>query len=316
MFFKNAIAKMKEQHKLTILVRPRGDLVEFATRELDVPIRVVSKHYPTHLGKFWGLILRVGYLILERFRNPYDVITSHGGLDAAIAGRLSLKKSVIFYDTYEYRSLFELCRLFSSKYVVPESLGVKGKNVVTYNGYKELAHLYDFEPSTRILNDLKVKKKSYVFIRHIAHVSLDCWEHNHESTLERIVEYLNSRNYPIVASVEQGADHIPLLMRSAKVLQKSTSEMHSLMYHASCVVSSGGTVAREAAVLGVPAMYIGRLDMRVQRDLIREGLLKWPSEAAAVQVIEELLNNGKTVNPISEHRWENMTDIIIQNLEN
>ena len=40
--------------------------------------------------------------------------------------------------------------------------------------------------------------------------------------------------------------------------------MHTLLYYAKCVISSGDTVAREAALLGTPAIYIGGRDMENQ----------------------------------------------------
>ena len=315
MFYKRTISELKHRHKLTVLLRPRGDLIEFARRELDVPIRVAGRHFRTRLGKILGAIHRVIYLLVEGYRNPYDVITSHGGCYAAIAAKLSGRRSVIFYDTYEYRLEFCLCQWFASTFVIPSSLKVHGKNIKTFNGYKELAYLYNFVPSESILEEYKVEKKKYVLIRHIAHISLDCWRHTHEAILQRAVKYLHERNYTIVASIEQNADTIPLLSSSARVIRKPTSEMHSLIYHSCCTISSGGTVAQEAALLGTPAIYIGDLQLRVQRELIRTGLLKCLSRGDIIPTLLDCLQKQHLPFPYKKYGWEDTTKVIIRHLE-
>lgn len=314
MFYKRAITRLKQQHRLTVLVRPRGNLVEFAEKELDVPIKVVGRHYRSRIGKLFGATHRVIYLLVEGHRNPYDVITSHGGFYAAMAAKCLNRKSVIFYDTYEYRFLFYLCRLFATVFVVPASLRVQGKNIKTFNGYKELAYLYHFVPSEEILKEYNVEKQKYVFIRHIAHISMDCWKHDHEASLVRMIQFLNERNYTIVVSIEQDADSIPFPEESTRIIRKPTSEMHSLMYHACCVISSGGTVAQEAALLGVSAIYIGNLHLRVQKELIRVGLLKRPLKQDIISVLETCLEKKHVSVPSERYGWEDTTEVILRHL--
>ena len=45
------------------------------------------------------------------------------------------------------------------------------------------------------------------------------------------------------------------------------------MYYSLLAVSSGDTVARETALLGVPTVYTGGRDMEINRPLIEEGAL-------------------------------------------
>lgn len=317
-FYRRAIGIMQQRNwNLTVIVRDRGDLVEFARRELNIPIRVVGKHYQNRLGKCWGLVHRVAYLVFERFSNPYDVITSHGGFYAAIAAKLTNKRSVLFYDNAEYRLLFFLCRRFASLFVIPSGLGTNGWNIKTYRGYKELAYLNNLVPSEDILMEYQLEKKQYVLIRHIAHISLDYWKHDHETSLERVLRYCRDRDYKVVASVEHAADEVPLLYDSPNVtvMRESTSKLHTLIYYAKCVVSSGDTVAREAALLGVPSIYIGKRDMLINRELIRMNLLHCPREGKILSQLRRCLENSRVLRP-SRCQWEDTTDVILQNLVN
>lgn len=315
-FFKRSISYLNAQHELTVWVRPRGNLVEFVERELDVPIKVVGKHYRTRLGKIFGLFHRIFSLFVEHFRNPYDVFTSHGGFYSAIAARLVGRRSVIFYDNFEYKSLFMLCRLFATRFVLPDLLGIQGHNIRTFRGYKELAYLSNFEPSEKVLDTYGVEKGKYVFIRQIAHISLDYWENHGTNTLEKILEYLRKKKYMVIASVEEHADNVPLLSDSewVKVMKKPSSDMHSLLYYARCVVSSGDTVAREAALLGVPAMYIGKRDMQINQELIGLGLMTWPSEEKTLLTLDQTLHQAHHC-PQEEQQWEDTTQVILDHLK-
>ena len=63
------------------------------------------------------------------------------------------------------------------------------------------------------------------------------------------------------------------------MLQEPIEDIHSLIYYSAGLVSSGDSMAREAALLGVPAYYLGiRYDM--------------PANAAAAKVAN--LQNQKT----------------------
>ena len=310
-FYKEAIQKLKKSHHLTVFVRPRGDLVAFAKRELDIPIRVVGRYSGNRLGKIGWAIHRVLCLTALCFRHSYDVVTSHGGFYIAIAAKIVGIRSVLFYDTYEYRSVFELCRYFATVFVIPSSLGVRGKNIRTFYGYKELAYLNNFQPSECVLKKWGVEKKNYVFVRHIAHSSLDCWQHDHEDVLESIVKYLNAEDYPIIASIEKGADKIPLLSQSARMIDKPTTEMHSLMFYSRCVISSGGTVAREGALLGVPTFYIGNLYMRVDQELIWTRRLLWPEKDRVVFELDRILKTPLNNHPLHIPEWEDTTEVIV-----
>ncbi|MCY3626998.1 MAG: DUF354 domain-containing protein [Gammaproteobacteria bacterium] len=313
-FYKKAIARIKKRHRITVIVRSRGDLVEFAKKELSIPVRVVGRHYLSRIGKLYGVFHRVGCLIFEWFRDPYDLITSFGGFYAGIAGKILGVKSVLFYDNYEYRTCFYLCQKSASKFIIPSELEITGKNVESFYGFKELAYLHSFEPQEEVLETYQLKKKSYIFIRHVAGISIDYWKQDVDSVLTALVYFLNSKHYPIIASIEKGASGINLFT-DKQILKQTTSEIHSLMYFSKCTISSGETVAREASLLGVPTLYIGKRYSRMNRELISSKILRWASEGEAVSILQEILNTQKTEEmPMPSLKWEDTTEVILRNL--
>ena len=78
----------------------------------------------------------------------------------------------------------------------------------TFNGYKELAYLNRFKPRTRNLEKYGVKKKKYIFIRQIAHISLDYWSDDSSQNMKGILDYLYQNKFSVIASVEEGATQV------------------------------------------------------------------------------------------------------------
>lgn len=311
-FYKKSIQDLNAEYDITVLIRPRGDLVDFAKKELSIPIKVVGRHYGSRIGKLFGLFHRIVYLIREGWKNPYDVATSHGGFYVSIACWIMRKRSVVFYDNAEYKLLFFLCRKFSSKFIIPQLLGIKGKNIGTFNGYKELAYLNRFKPAQEILEKYGVQKKKYVFIRQIAHISLDYWSDDSSQNMKGILNYLYQNKFSVIASVEEGATQISEF-DNIYVLPESTSEMHTLLYYAKCVISSGDTVAREAALLGTPTIYIGGRNMKINSELINLGRLHCPDVTEIIPTLKRMLRKEKDFSQQNVD-WDDTTDVIIQEL--
>ena len=314
-FYKKTIQYLQAEYDITVLIRHRGDLVDFAEKELNVPIKVVGRHHRSRIGKLFGLFHRIAYLIWEGWKNPYDVATSHGGFYVSIACWVMGKRSVVFYDNAEYKLLFFLCRKFSSKFMIPQLLGITGKNIGTFNGYKELAYLNRFKPAQEILEKYSVQKKKYVFIRQIAHISLDYWSDNSSQNMKDILDYLYQNKFSVIASVEEGSTQISEFREfdNIYVLPESTSEMHTLLYYAKCVISSGDTVAREAALLGTPAIYIGGRDMKINSELINLGRLNCPDTTQIIPTLERMLWEEKDFSQ-QNAGWDDTTDVIMQAL--
>lgn len=313
-FFKESVLRLQKDHEVTLICRQRGKLLEFARGEFPCAVRHLGNHHKSIAGKIIFLFLRTGTLVYELLKNRYDVVTSHSGFYVAIAAWLTRTKSVLFCDNFEYRTEFKLCELFSDRVVIPEVIGHTGANIVHYRGYKELAYLYDFEPDDSVLVEYGVEPGLYVFIRHIAHVSLDYRKHDHEALLSEAVDYLNGNNIPIIASIETGSDHVASLLKTGRVIRKPTSKMHSLIYYSRCVLSSGDTVAREAALLGIPSLYIGSRRMRINDDLIRKGLIHQPEKTELIGVLKRLLNRERTSQPHTLYGWEDTTRVILSHL--
>ncbi len=58
------------------------------------------------------------------------------------------------------------------------------------------------------------------------------------------------------------------------ILQEPVEDIHSLIYYSRLVISSGDSMAREGAMLGVPSIYCGTRKMKANELLMAAGLLQ------------------------------------------
>ena len=69
------------------------------------------------------------------------------------------------------------------------------------------------------------------------------------------------------------------------ILQEPVSDIHSLIYYSKLVISSGDSMAREGAMLGVPSVYCGIRKMKANELLMQLGLLQHLPQQQALPFI-------------------------------
>ena len=311
-FFKRAVQRLCTEHEITIWVRDRGKLKEIATEESNLPIRSIGRHYSSVWGKFFSAFQRIGNLLRHCRKNSYDVLTSFGGYHIGIVAKLTGQHAVVFYDDYEYRLNFLLGFIFSSSYVIPSSLCFSTPKVSTYYGFKEWAYLQNFTPVEDICNRYQLKKKAYVFIRHVASTSLNYRHQNYRDLIIDIVKFFEKRHIHVLMSVED--KKIKKYLPGTHFVQEPCKEIHSLIYYAACTISSGDTVARESALLSVPTFYIGNRKMRVNGPLIDAGLLKHTPGDTVFNALKKCMDSNERIN--LTFSWDDTTEVIVRHLLN
>jgi uncharacterized protein len=304
-FYKNAYAYFKKNgHEVHITVMNRGNLAKVAKDEFG-QTTVIGKHCRANfLLKAACNLQRVALLRRYIRRLKPDVVTSFSYYPAAAAKGLGIK-SVIFHDDPEYRIQFALCRFFAGKLLVPDQADVSGNNIIRIRSYKEMAYLGKgvFKPDASILKKFGLQEKSYYFIRDVSPVSLnykDVSHFNYPSVLKSILR----RHKAVVSLEDKRRKHE---FPGCIMLEEPVKSFHSLVYYSSAVITSGDTMAREAAVLGVPAYYTGKRMMAVNRKLIEMGLI------TIIDSEENLINELKTMRRITgDVIAEDMNQIIIR----
>ncbi len=255
------------------ILAAQGHNVSFATRDIPI-VRALLAAYglsadvvSRQRSGIPGLALELAehslrlYPLLRRRR--IDVCAGIGGTFMVAAARLAGCRAVVFSDTetapMENRIAYPLATRIFTPAVYPDDLGPKHTR---YKGFHELAYLHPqrFTPRPEILGKYGLSPdEPYSIVRYIA------WKASHDigikpaSEQEKValIEALATRGRVVL--IPEG--DISRRFRSL-CLDIAPEDFHDLLAHAARCVSEGATTATEAAILGVPCLYINPIRPR------------------------------------------------------
>ncbi len=256
-FFRNFHDEMADRgHELCITARDKDRSVDLL-REFGLPYRQISAQHSggglaVEMGRRTGRLLKV----MRAFRP--DVLTGVMGPSVAVAGRLRRVPAVVFYDTEFAVQTNRFVYPLAHSVCTPDCYQgrVRGRHV-RYAGYHELAYLHSnrFEPDPDRLSAFGVDPdEPYSLVRF---VSWQAAHDRHERGLSRaqkrhLIDVLQSRGLRVYISSEA-----PLPPDLAGLEVKGpVGQIHHLLAYAQLCVGESATMSSEAAVLGVPAVFI------------------------------------------------------------
>ena len=165
--------------------------------------------------------------------------------------------------------------------------GYFGDKVRTYPGYKEHIYIADFEPDPSFLSQIPFDE--YVVIRP-------------ESLTSLYVLHGKSLVPDLLKLFEKESINVVYLPRNEeeKALAKGFENVYippkaldglNLIYHSKATLTGSGTMAREAAVMGVSAVsfFPGERLLAVDRDLVEKGRMLHSREPR--EIVDFVLNN-------------------------
>jgi len=258
-FFRNAIKIWRNQGQELCVVSREKELTNYLLRAYGIDAVCISKAGQGAVGLFKEMLWRDYRLWKLARKFKPDIMTSIGGTWISQVSKLINKPAVVFYDTENatlsnaitYPLVAALCT--PKCYQRKTRLGIRH---LRYPGYHELAYLHPnyFQPDEHILSAFHVKPSDRYFI-----VRFISWGASHDLREKgislkdkmRLIELLSGYGRVFITS----EDHLP------PELQKYSSpippqHIHDFMAYADMVVGESATMASEAAVLGIPAIFI------------------------------------------------------------
>jgi uncharacterized protein len=297
-----------------LVLRPLVELLEHDGHEVEITARPLSHtlellddwgHEYTALGAYGG-VSRVGKAraaagrVVEMLRfgrkRGFDAALAHGSTDLPVACRaISVPNSTMF--DYEWAALQHNvnCRL-ADRVLVPDAIpaarvrryGAKPPKLIRYPGLKEEYYMADFEPDPSVLDELGVDRALPLAVIRTAPSYALYLGGSETPLLPRVLEHVvNDEGAQAVvlartpdqrqAIREQGLERV--------IVPDRAVDGRSLVAYADVLVSAGGTMNREAAVLGTPvwSIFEGKLGA-VDEMLAREGRLKFLKDPAEIKV--------------------------------
>jgi hypothetical protein len=319
-FFRNAIQiiNKEKKHSLLVTVLDRGPLMKIAKEELkDVKIVKSGKHrggvisilFEANFIKFFRLI----YFCLQ-FQPQIGL--SCGGFVLGAIMRFSGKKNIQFDDDPERKINVFLERITATRLYFPPIIKAH-KNIIVFNGLKEWAYLSPkyFHPDLSSLNIYQLEKRKYVFVRIVGNDTLNYISQDKKLLVDLLTDSL--KDSIVVLSLEKKAD-ISYFPSNWLVLKEPVVNIHSIMYYSKLIISTGDSMAREGAMLGVPSIYCGGREMKANDFLESYGLFIKTNPEKLFQVISEQFK--KEVDQISfqnelNNSWDDINKLIISQTE-
>ncbi|MFC1717202.1 DUF354 domain-containing protein [Candidatus Poribacteria bacterium] len=195
-----------------------------------------------------------------------DLLISESGLFVAQVGKMIGRPSLVFADTEHAKLANAITFPFADVICTPicykSSLGEKH---IKYRGYKELAYLHPhyFEPDESVLEELCLSKdERFIILRFVS------WEASHDfgqygfNDIFELVEELSKHGRVLITS-EKALPH----GLQEYAVEISPEKIHHLLDYATVYIGEGGTMASEAAVLGIPSIFVSSLTLGYLEEL-------------------------------------------------
>ena len=295
----------------------RGKLPRILENELSqYPVHYVGKHE----GSTWSIIVEANIeklfrLFLFALREKIDIGISVGSFTLGTVLSLMGKPNLQFDDDPERHVNVLLEKLSSTRLYFPPIIAPH-KNVENMQALKEWAYLAPayFSPDIRALEPYGLQPGEYIFVREVSTGSLNYQEQEAGSVASFGDRF--PRNYQVLLSLEdkKTIGHYP---EEWILLQEPLPDIHSLLYYSRMIVSSGDSMAREGALLGVPSAYVGIRCMKANQLLADRNMLFKKSPAEMPSFMQQLVDDQIKVETQEAFRsllveeWDDVTSFIV-----
>ncbi len=281
------LVRVLEQRGATVelTARPYGQTAELAALH-GLQVEEIGAHGGrSRLGKGRAAVGRVHALRRWAKGRSFDVGLAHGSTDQPMVGRMLGFPTVTMFD-YEGAKLQHgvNCRL-AARVLVPDAIpveaitahGASAAKVVRFPGLKEEYALFGFtaDPSVRV--DLGVRPDALLAIMRPP-PELALYHRTDNPLFEQVLRALSADarvDQIVLPRTREQGDAVRALGLERVIVPERAVDARSLVATADLVVSAGGTMNREAVVLGTPVWttFAGTLGA-VDRALIAEGRLQ------------------------------------------
>jgi uncharacterized protein len=284
-FFAPIIRRLEAAgYEVLTTVRRFGQVEEIA-QAYGLHYAVIGRHRTPHffLARALATVVRALKLALYGRRRRPGIAVNHGSRAHVLAAWLLRVPVITIYD-YEFVSSGLFSRM-ATKILLPDAIPtitledqrVNMTKVIRYPGYKENLYLSGLRFSPGVLHDLHLDPRRLIItLRPPA-----TWAHYHHvqsevlfrAAVERLRGEQDSQVIVLPRTREQGEElKSSYGMRSPpfQVSEKAVDAL-SLMAYSDAVVGGGGTMTREAAIMGTPAYSffagkMGAVDAALERD--------------------------------------------------
>jgi predicted glycosyltransferase len=303
-----------------ISVRDYSEAVELARNNYNMEPKVIGEHG----GR--GRIRKVSKLLsrlnsLERQIKGFDYSISCGGFESCLFAKLRRKVSIVFDDN-DVSPNWMYSRLASYSFfpdAIPREVlfnqGFKLETTYQYRGYKEDIYVADYEPDSALLNS--VPFRDYVVVRPENRMA-NYIKSKPRSIVPELLRSLSANRFKILylprtegeRKYAYGVDGVFIPRNAVNGLDAS--------YFSQAVLSGAGSLCREAACIGKPAVsfFPGKRLLAVDQKMVKDG---WLFHSRNPREIVEYIQNAqsrrfdrKRSKSVQDSVFDKLDDIILK----
>lgn len=293
--FKYLYNNLKVKGFDVLVVAKDKEVTEFLLKSYSIEYVIIGKTKKGILSKILDLpkVYYKMYRIIKLF-SP-DIILSRFSFQSSHLAFLFNIPHIGFTDTEHVNLSDKLTVPFVDVKITANSYFKNlGKNHIRYNGNIELFYLHPqrFKSDIRIKAELGIKKNErYAIIRFVS------WDAHHDIGQKGMS---NKIKHELVKTLCQhvkvfitSESNLPLEFEQYKITIPP-DRIHQAIAFADLYVGEGGTMASEAACLGVPSVYVNSLDAGVFNEEEKYGLLySFRNLEGVLEKVLEVVTNPK-----------------------
>lgn len=260
-------------------------------------------------------------ITLLRVIPKFDVKISVGGDASSVVAKLRGKLSITFDDN-EKAPNWRYSR-FSDLAFWPDAIdskilhrqGFKQNRIYQYQGFKEDLYLADYIPDVSFLESLPFK--DYVVVRP-ENIQANYVEGKSKSIVPALLNELNQLNINVLFLPRYKNDVEYAKNFGNVFIPESALNGLDACYYSKAVFTGAGTMAREAACLGVPAFsfYTGKELLTVDQKMIKRKWLFFSREPKELLDSFNVSTNRKTDHERSKRVKEEILEVLEKKIFN
>jgi uncharacterized protein len=211
-----------------------------------------------------------------------DVAFSHGSYSQLLAARVTGVPAATMMD-YEHQPANHVSFRLAARVIVPEAFpeaslrkqGARAAKIARYKGFKEELYLAGFEADAKVLEELSLDRDQLLAVFRPPPAGALYHRSINERFDDLLEEATHRKDVQVVLLPRSNAQADVYRCVARVCIPDRVIDTCSLMALADVVIGAGGTMNREAALLGTPTytVFAGKL-AAVDAELIRLGLLR------------------------------------------
>ena len=280
-FFLEMIKELQTQNEVLLTTRPLSNTLEL----LDIfklPYKIVGSHYGKNpLKKAFGFPIRILQLFQCLKREHIDVAISHSSFYSPVVSRL-LGIRCIYLNDNEFAAGNRIAFLFADSIMIPEFLDSRKvqkqwaspHKISKYPGVKEGIYLWRYQPSEHGANSVPQKRgMPTIFIRPEP-LTAQYYKGGVNFMDDLLVGLRERFNLVVLPRSKVQEFHYRQAKFAGIHVPDKPMRLTQIMENCDLFIGAGGTMTREAAVLGVPTISIYQDELLdVDRYLITKGAM-------------------------------------------